>query len=429
MRDPVDVLVVNATELLTCVGVRRGPGFADLEVLRNAAIAIADGKIVDVGASTDLETRYDAALRIDASGRLVTPSFVDAHTHLVHAGSRHDEWEQRATGIPRHGIDGGIRWSIARTREAHEEVLRAQAIINLDIALEHGTTVLEAKSGYGLDRETELRLLRIASSLQHPVKVVPTYLGAHVLPPEYVDDKDAYVTLVMDLLPEASRYARYCDVWVDPVAFTADDGRRISRAAQSHGMGVRLHADQTGPAGGSGLGAELGASSVDHLECISDADLCLLGDSNTVAIVLPGVTFHMTEQVPRMVDGIEQLAERPHMPSWCRRIINSGAIVALATDYNPGTCPTISMQMVMQAAARLYRMSYAEIWHAVTVNAAQALDRSHRNGSLVAGHDGDLIIWSVPEHGMVINRFGYNLVDQVLVGGQVVVAGARRVTW
>ena len=429
MRDPVDVLVVNATELLTCVGVRRGSGLAELDVFHDGAVAISGGRIVAVGGSADLETRFDAALRIDASGRLVSPSFVDAHTHLVHAGSRHDEWEQRATGVPRHGIDGGIRWSIARTREADEEVLSAQAIGNLDIALEHGTTVLEAKSGYGLDRDTELRLLRIASSLQHPVDVVPTYLGAHVLPPEYVDDREAYIALVVDLLPEAKRWAQYCDVWVDPVAFTADEARRISMAAKLHGMGVRLHADQTGPAGGSGLGVALGASSVDHLECISDADLSLLGTSDTVAIVLPGVTFHMTEQVPRLVDGIEQPAERPHMPSWCRRIIDSGAIVALATDYNPGTCPTISMQMVMQAAARLYRMSYAEIWHAVTINAAHALDRSNRSGSLAPGHDGDLIIWSVSEHGMVINRFGHNLVDQVLVGGRVAVAGGRRVRW
>ena len=427
MAERVDTLVVHAAELLTCRGIRRGAELGRLDVLHDAAVAVTDGRIVGVGATADLESRFDPDLRIDATGRLVTPSFVDAHTHLVHAGSRHDEWEARATGVPRHGIDGGIRWSIARTREAPDELLRAQAISDLDIALEHGTTVLEAKSGYGLDHDTELRLLHIAATLDHPVEVVPTYLGAHVLPPEYADDRDAYVALVVAMLPEVRDLARYCDVWVDPVAFTADEARLISSAAREHGMGIRLHADQTGPAGGGGLGAELGASSVDHLECVTDHDLALLAASDTVAVVLPAVTFHMTEAVGRLVDGEERPPERPHLPAWCRRIIDSGALVALATDYNPGTCPAISMQMVMQAAARMYRMGYAEIWHAATVNAAHALDRSHRSGSLAVGHDGDIIVWNVPEHGMVVNRFGHNMVDRVLIGGRPVVSGGRRI--
>ena len=426
-RVEVDLLLVGSGELLPCAGVRRGSRLADLDVIVDGGLAVDGGRIVDVGPSAELRARYSARRVIDAAGMLVTPSFVDAHTHLVHAGSRHEEWEARATGVPRHGIDGGIRWSIARTREASDEALRALAIANLDIALEHGTTVLEAKSGYGLDRRTESRLVKIAAALDHPVEVVPTYLGAHVVPTEFADDREGYVQLVIELLPSMAGVARYCDVWVDPIAFSVEEARRICTAAREVGLGIRLHADQTGPAGGTGLAAELGAASVDHLECVSETDLAALAASDTVAIVLPAVTFHMTEQVPRLIDGKAMPPEREHLPAWCRRIIDSGAIVALATDYNPGTCPTISMQMVMQAAARLYRMSYAEIWNAATVNAAKALERSDRSGSLVVGHDADVIVWSVPEHGMVINRFGHNLVDQVFVRGEQVVRAGRRV--
>lgn len=426
-RRPVDLLVIGAGELLTCDGVRRGAALDRLDVLHDAAMAISDGCIVAVGPTAALTADYASTNVVDAAGMLVTPSFVDAHTHLVHAGSRHAEWEARATGVPRHGIDGGIRWSIARTRAAADDALRAEALVNLDQALEHGTTVLEAKSGYGLDRETELRLLHIASTLDHPVEVVPTYLGAHVVPPEFADDREGYVQLVIGMLPRVASVARYCDVWVDPIAFSIDEARRICAAARAVGMGIRLHADQTGPAGGTGLAAELGASSADHLECASEADLAALAASDTVAIVLPAVSFHMTEQIPRLVDGVPGPPEREHLPAWCRRIIDSGALVALATDYNPGTCPTISMQMVMQTAARIYRMSYAEIWNAATVNAAQALDRADRSGSLVAGHDADFIIWTVPEHGMVVNRFGSNLVDRVFSRGRCVVSAGRRV--
>jgi imidazolonepropionase len=271
-----------------------------------------------------------------------------------------------------------------------------------------------------LDRDTELRLLRIAHGLRHPIDVVTTYLGAHVLPDEYAGDRAAYVALVIETLPEAATLAEYCDVACDPVSFTVAECRSIAAAAVQHGMRLRFHADQTGHAGGIQLAAELGASSADHLEHATADDIRSLAASRTIGVLLPGVTHHMLEMTPRVSDDHLEEAAYPFMPLLARHLVAGGARLALATDYNPGTCPTLSMQTIMQLAARLYRLSYAEIWHMSTINAAAALDRGHDRGSLEPGKRADLVIWRVPHHGMVINRFGTNLVHTVIKDGRPV---------
>jgi imidazolonepropionase len=410
-----DALVVNASELLVGSATPlRGDDLGQLALLADGAIAIRNGRVVASGTTADVTAEWTAGYIIDANHRLVTPTFVDSHAHLVHAGSRHAEWEARATGIPKHGIDGGIHWSVDQTRQASEEGLHDDAMALLDTALEHGTTVFETKSGYGLDVDTEVRLLRVAGSLDHPVQVISTFLGGHVVPPQYADRRGDYLQLVIGMLPEAKKWSNWFDVWCDPIGFTAEESHTLAAAALQVGMKLRMHADQTGSAGGVGLAVSLGARSVDHLEHISDADLFALGVSDTVGVILPAVTFHMLEGGPTVAP-------------WCRKLIDSGSIIALATDFNPGTCPTISMQMVMQCAARMYRMSYAEIWNAVTVNAASSLDLAGEVGCLLPGARADFIIWNAHEHGQVINRFGTNQVDQVFVRGHQFVADGRRI--
>jgi imidazolonepropionase len=408
-----DLLVVNTSELIAgSATALRGAALGSLNVIANGAIAVRDGRVAAVGSTAEITDAWTADRTLDVGGRLVSPSFVDSHAHLVHAGSRHDEWEARATGVPKHGIDGGIKWSIAKTRKANEATLRSDAMALLDVALEHGTTVFETKSGYGLDVETELTLLQIAASLDHPVQVISTYLGGHVVPAEFTAKRSEYVQLVVDLLPRAKQWCNWFDVWCDPIGFTVAESREMATVAVAQGFKLRLHADQTGSAGGVGLAVELGARSVDHLEHVSDHDLAMLAGSDTVGIILPAVTFHMLEG-------------GAHVAPWCRRVIDSGSIIALATDYNPGTCPTISMQMVMQCAARIYRMSYAEIWNAVTANAAASLDLAGEVGCLAVGARADFIVWNVEHHGQVINRFGTNQVDQVFVRGHQFVDNGR----
>jgi imidazolonepropionase len=356
-----------------------------------------------VGTSTELGRRFNAQETIDATGRLVSPGLVDPHTHLVFAGSRHEEWEARVLGRPP-GLESGIRWTVERTRKAGDGDLVAAARAALDAMLAHGTTTVEAKSGYGLDREQELRILRLQRGLEHPIEMVSTCLAAHVLPAEYADRREAYVAQAARTVSEAAPLAEYCDAFCDPAGFTQAECRAILEAALRSGMRLRLHADQTGWAGGIQLAVELGASSADHLEHAREEDIAALASSRTIGILLPGVTHHMLEPSSPMA-------------TLARRLIEAGVRLALATDYNPGTSPTLSMQTAMQLAARLYRLSYAEIWYMSTINAAASLDRGRDRGSLEAGKRADIVVWKVPEHGMVINRFGTNLVESVIKDG------------
>ncbi|MDR7420349.1 MAG: imidazolonepropionase [Armatimonadota bacterium] len=426
MPATIDLLIAGAAELITC---RTGPHGAvgrdleRLEVIPHGAVAIDRGRIVAVGPTRAVRRRFRARRIIDARGCLVSPGLVDPHSHMVFAGSRHHEYEAIVTGRTDLGrrLGGGIRYTVSRTRAAPTRALRAQAFADLNVMLQHGTTTVEIKSGYGLDERTELRLLRVIRSLAHPVDVVATFMGAHVLPAEYADRRAAYVDLVVRTLPRARRYAEYCDMWRDTIGFTEDECVRIAEAARRLGFRLKLHADQIGPAGGAELAARLRATSADHLDYISARGIRAMARRGTVGVLLPAVTLHMLEMIPKVEGGRLRPPAKAFWPALARRMIEGGMCLALSADYNPGTSPTPSMQMVMQLAARLYRLGYAEIWHMSTINAARALDRGDDRGSLEPGKRADLVVWRVPEHGMVINRFGVNLVDAVVKDGRVVV--------
>jgi imidazolonepropionase len=431
-RRNADVLIVGAAELLTCRGPAegvRGAALQHVEAIPDGALAIVGGRIAQVGSSQRVLSDWESDNTIDARGKLVTPGLVDPHSHLVYGGTRHEEYEAKVTQrAAARRLDGGIRFTVSRTRATSDAALRAQALADLDRMLEHGTTTLEAKTGYGLEREEELRLLRITAGLKHEVDVVPTFLPLHVLPEEYLDSREKYLANALASLKDAAPLARYCDVSCDPIAFTYDECLRVGEAARALGMGIRVHADQFGDARGALLAARLKAAGADHLDYASDEGLRAMAESGTVATFLPGVTLHMCEMTPRFKGAGLEAAEKPFMPLVVRRAIAAGATVALSTDYNPGSCPTPSMQMVMCLAARLFRLGYAEIWNLCTLNAARALDLSHDRGSLEAGKRADIVIWDVPAHGLVVNRFGINLVDTVIANGRVVVEHGRKLT-
>lgn len=424
----VDLLVAHASEVLTCradPGGARGAAALDtLEVLRDGALAVRDGWIVAVGPTAELEACYHADQVLDARGRLVTPGFVDVHSHLLHGGSRHEEWGLALAGRPPPaGLAGGIRSTVERTRETSDEELLYRAHRDLDVMLAHGTTTLEAKTGYGLLPEHELRLLRLTAGLRHAVDVVPTYLAAHVLPVEYAGRPTAYETLVAASLEAARPYAEYCDLSCDPICFGEEECRRLGEQARALGFRLRFHGDQTGPARAAQLAAELGAVSVDHLDYVDEEGIAALAASDTTAVLVPGVTLHLRELALRVRNGHLKPPAKPFLPLTVRRLVDAGARVALSTDYNPGSCPMPSMQMAMQLGSRLFGLSYAEVWLMSTINAAHALDRSHDRGSLEVGKRADVLLWDVPEHGMVVHRFGVNLVHMVVKDGRVVVRG------
>ncbi len=425
----VHLLLVHASELLTCAGPVdgiRGDALERIEAVADGALAIADGRIEAVGTTASILERYDAPTVIDATGRLVSPAFVDPHSHLLYGGTRHREYEakvtQRGTEV---ALDSGIRYTVRKTCEASDEELLGQAHADLDAMLLHGTTTLEAKTGYGLTREHELRLLRLTAGLRHTVQVVPTYLALHVLPDGYETRRADYIGEVLASLPDAAQLAAYCDVSCDPLCFTFDECVQVGEAARALGLRIRVHADQNGDADGALLAARLHATAADHLDYANDEGLRAMAAAGSVATLLPGVTFHMCEMTARFSGATLGAAEKPFMPLVARRAIDAGAVVALSTDYNPGSCPTPSMQTVMQLAARLYRLGYAQIWNLCTLNSARALDLSHDRGSLEAGKRADVLIWSVPTHGLAINRFGVNQVDTVIAEGRVVVRDGR----
>jgi len=428
-RRNADILVVHAAELITCAGPPegiRGAALQHVEAIADGALAIRDGRILAVGPTAELTRRFAAPLKIDATGKLVGPGLVDPHSHLLYGGTRHEEYEAKVTQrAPARRLDGGIRYTVRKTREASDAALVEQAYADLDTMLLHGTTTLEAKTGYGLDRDAELRLLRLTAGLRHAVDVVPTYLALHVLPEAYADRRAAYLALVVSGLEEASELAKYCDVSCDPICFTFEECMHVGEAARATGMKIRVHADQFGDARGALVAARLHASAADHLDYATDEGFRALAEAGTVATFLPGVTLHMCEMTPGFAHGGLAEAEKPFMPLAVRRAVDAGVTVALSTDYNPGSCPTPSMQMVMALAARLFRLGYAEIWNMCTLNAARSLDLAQDRGSLEEGKRADVVIWSVPNHGMVINRFGVNLADTVIANGEIVVEKGR----
>ncbi len=425
------MLIIGAGELVTCAGPPgglTGAALDRLDTLKDGAIAVSGDRIMAVGHSAEIADAFRAGRCIDAKGGLVSPGFVDAHSHLLHAGDRCGEYEDKIRGrIRGANLESGINATIRATRAASDEALRAQAYADLDQALLYGTTTLEAKTGYGLSRAHELRLLRLTAELDHAVDVIATFLGAHVVPDDFADRRADYVELVIDMLPDAAKLSRYCDVACDPACFTAQECVRIGRRARELGMQVRVHADQTGDGGGAMIAAQLQAASADHLDQASMAGLTAMAAAGTVGIFFPGVTLHMLEMTPPLLANGVGEADKPYMPDAVRRAIDAGVVAAISADFNPGSCPSISMQMMMQLAARLYRLSYAQVWNMSTLNPAVSLGLAADRGSLEPGKRADILIWNEGDHRRVINRFGTNMVDTVVKSGRVVVHRGQRV--
>ncbi|PYS95940.1 MAG: imidazolonepropionase [Acidobacteria bacterium] len=413
-----DLAVVDAAELVTIPGPapKIGPRLAEAGVVSRGCLAARDGLIVFVGDEREYRRQVHLArhgVEIDATGRTVLPGFVDPHTHLPFAGSRENEFVERLEGATYESIaarGGGILATVRATRQAGIDDLVRLGKGRLDIMLRHGTTTVEAKSGYGLRLEDELKQLRAVQRLHdiHPVDLVPTFLGAHVVPPEWGDDRAGYVREVAErMIPEVARegLARYCDVFVERGAFTVEEAERILDAASRHGLGLRLHAEQRSAGGGARLAARLGAASADHLEHVTEEGIEALREAGTTAVLLPGASFFLREA-----------RDAP-----ARRLIEAGVPVALATDCNPGTCPTEAMTAILPLACLRLGMRPAEAIAAATLNAAHALGLAASRGSLEVGKAADLQVVDVPNHLHLAYHFGVNHCRTVIKDGRVVV--------
>ena len=378
---------------------------------------VREGRIVAVGTRAQVEAGKDAkqAEKVDVGGRVILPGFVDSHTHLIHAASRAEEYEQKIQGasyeeIARKG--GGILNSVKKLRAASSEALKARARAALEEFASYGTTTVEAKSGYGLDVASELKILRLQHELnsEQPLEIVSTFLGAHVVPAEYrgkSDGPERYIRLLLEqMLPEvvSDGLAEFCDVFCDRGAFTRAQSRQILSEAKQHGLVPRVHAEQLSRTGAAQLAVELGAASCDHLEQINAADIRALARSRTVATLLPGCDFHL---------GWKQYAP-------ARKLIEAGAVVALATDYNPGTSPTVSMPMVLSLACTQLRMTPAEAITAATINAAYALRREKRVGSLERGKQADLAVFEVEDYREIPYYFGMQRCWMTVKSGKII---------
>ena len=433
------LLVVGAAEVVTLAGgVRSGDRQADVgrisasdaggpDAPNAPVVACWEGRIVSVGPRAAVETAVEAEgyplgrfARIDAAGGTVTPGLVDPHTHLLFAGSREYEWLIRQRGAGYLEIleaGGGILSTVAATRAASTDELLAHGRRWLDEMLGHGVTTIEAKSGYGLDLETEIRLLDAAHQLgrEGPIDIVSTFLGAHAVPPEFrtrPDGTEAYVrSVVDDQLPGVAAHgrARFCDVFCESGVFTPEQSRRILEAAAGYGLGLRLHADELAPSGGAELAAELGAASADHLATPSEAGIDALAQAAAdgrpvVATLLPATTWFLMKD-----HGAP-----------ARTFIDRGVPVALGTDFNPGTSPTASLPLAMTAACHELRMTPDEALTAVTINAARAIGLEDEIGSLEAGKSADLVVWRVPTSTQIPYWPAADLARTVVKRGRVV---------
>jgi imidazolonepropionase len=374
--------VVHAAQVVTVRGpsrARRGRELLELGIIEDGALTI-NGETIEWTGPTD-QVPNRTAPEFDATGKVVLPGFVDSHTHAVFVRPRVDEFEWRIQGTPYMDIlarGGGILSSVKSTRETAKLAVQFP-----NRFLEHGTTTIEAKSGYGLNLETEIRMLEAMRS-ERTLEVVPTYLGAHAVPPEFSNNRDQFITTVLsDLSVIAERkLAEFCDVFVEPGVFTPDEARRIFVKARSFGLAIKIHADEFESSGGAELAVEAGATSADHLGAISDTGIRRLASSGVIGTLLPATLF--------------MLGDRRYAPA--RRLIDEGVAIALATDFNPGTSPTLNMQFVLSLACTQMKMMPAETICAATINAACAVRRQHRIGSIEPGKQADIAVYDVSDY-------------------------------
>lgn len=392
----------------------RGRDMQNLGVIEQGWVACAEGQIVAVGLKDSVQAEVevtDTTAIIDAQGKVVTPGLIDPHTHLIFGGSREDEFYLRARGAEYMEImeaGGGIASSVRATRQTSLEELVALGQKRLAWMLRMGVTTVECKSGYGLDLETELKQLDAVRILQEqqPVELVSTFMGAHAWPNEYKDDQEGYLDFLLDtVLPEVAErdLAEYVDVFCETGVFSVEQSRRILTKAKELGFGTRIHAEEMSTLGGAELAAELGTASADHLLMISDQGIRALAQSDVIPTLLPSTAFSL---------------RKPYAPA--RKMLDAGLPLALATDFNPGSCPTANLALTMSIACLYMAMTPEEVFHAVTINAAYALDRQDRIGSIEVGKQADLVVFDVDNYKKIPYFFGVNLVETVIKRGKVV---------
>jgi imidazolonepropionase len=417
-----DLLIGPCRQLLTCQGriPKRKDKLGEVSCIEGGCIASYQGQIVFVGSEKafhrDFRLEQDAE-SIDGSHLVALPGFVDSHTHLPFGGTREEEFVLRLKGLTYQQLAErgmGIQTSVQATRQASKDQLLSLVLSRLDSMLLHGTTTTEAKSGYGLNLEDEIKQLETLKEADdlHPVDIVPTFLGAHEVPAEYKSRKDDYIKLIIqEILPQVKqeRLAEFFDVFCEEDVYSVEESRRLIQAAREAGFKIRIHADEFSPLGGAQLAAEQGASSADHLINITDEGIQVLSQSATAATLLPAVPFF--------------LMQKKKAPA--RRLIDAGAIVVLASDFNPGSSMTESMLFIIQLAVYTMKMSIEEVINAATANASYALARDHDIGSLAVGKKMDLILCEAPSYPYLVYHLGINPIKSVIKNGKTVVKDGR----
>ncbi|MFY0542651.1 imidazolonepropionase [Brevibacillus sp. H7] len=418
------VFIRNASQLVSLAGGSEAPlvgkRMGELGIIENGSVWLEDGIIRAVGRDDELAEVYRDRLQeaeiIHASGRLVTPGLVDPHTHLVHAGTRENEFHMRLQGATYMEImnnGGGIHATTSATRKADHETLFAQSKKRLDQFLLHGVTTVEAKSGYGLTLEDEIKQLEVAKQLneQHAVDIVSTFMGAHAVPKEFKENPDRFVELVIEeMIPEVARrgLAEFNDVFCERGVFTPEQSKRILEAGVKHGLLPKIHADEIEPYEGAELAADIGAVSADHLLRASDNGIRMMAEKGVIAVLLPGTAFFL-------------MAESANG----RKMIDAGVPVAISTDCNPGSSPTVSLPLIMNLSCLKMGMTPAEALAGATINAAHAIKRGHEIGSIEPGKKADIAIFDVPNYLVLQYRYGVNHVHTVIKAGVKVVDGGR----
>jgi imidazolonepropionase len=415
----VDLIVDNVSQLVTLAGPpgpRTGAELGTVRAIPDGALAVKHGRVVAAGARADVLREHTAKHTHDAARAALLPGLVDPHTHLVFARDRVDEWERRLAGATYQEIaaeGGGIRASVRHLRAASRQELVEAGLRRLDRMLSHGTTTCEIKSGYGLALEHERKSLEAVRELdrRHPIRCVPTFLGAHEVPDEHRADRETYLRLLIDeMIPALAPLARFCDVFCEEHVFTVEESRRVLEAGKRHGLAPKLHADELAPTGGAELAAEVGAVSADHLVASSDEGIRRMAEAGVIPVLLPGTCWFL----------------RLDRRAPARAMVEAGLAVALATDCNPGSCPTESLPMAQSLACHELGLTPAEALVASTVNAAHAVGEGEEAGSLEPGKRADFMLIDGSDWRAVPYHFGVSIVAEVFVGGALAwQAGAR----
>jgi imidazolonepropionase len=411
----MNILITNARQLITLKGpakARAGKEADELFIIENGAVAIKGEKILAVGTTEEIKANYISDKTIDASNKVVMPGFVDPHTHPVFVNTREHEFEMRIKGksyveISQSG--GGIRSSIKAVREASEDELYELSEKRIKRMISNGTTTLEAKSGYGLSTESEIKMLKVIKRLDEnlPIDIIPTFMGAHEFPIEYIDNHEEYIRILKEeMMPEVKKQnlAEYCDIFTEEHVYNIEQSRDILNRAKNLGFKIRMHADEIKPIGGAELAAEVGAVSADHLGAASDKGIEAMKNAGVIATLLPGTIFSL---------GMKSYAR-------ARDMIDAGLPVALATDYNPGSCNCDSMQFIITLACLQMKMTVAEAITASTINAAYSLEMGDKIGSLEVGKYADILIMDMPSYQYLPYHFGSNNVETVIKNGKVI---------